>query len=88
MHGQRKTVELLPAAAKQFPDRHATAQVNGLGRQKGVLLLVAVQCQLGQIILGIAAQEIEDAMTTGIDTRGECGPCHGCLGGSRGGNAA
>ena len=77
----------LAGRREQFPDRHTPAQVDGLGGQKGVLLLVAVQGQLGQVILGIAAQEIEDAMTARVDTRRKCGPCHGRLGGSRGGDA-
>ena len=77
----------LAGGREHFPDRHAPAQVDGLGGQKGVLLLVAVQGQLGQVILGIAAQEIEDAMTARIGARGKCGPCHGSLGGSRGGDA-
>ena len=80
MHGQRSTVELLPAVAKHFPERHASSQVDSLRGQKRVLLLVAVQGQLGQVSLGVAAEEIEDAVTSGICARRKCRPCHGRLG--------
>ena len=77
----------MPAACKHLPDRRAAPQVDGLGRQEGVLLLVAVQGQVGQVSLGIAAEEVEDAVTARVRPGRERRPGHRRLGRARGRDA-
>jgi hypothetical protein len=47
---------------------------------KGVLLLVGVGGQGGEVSVGVSAQEVEDAVPPGVDAGGEGGPGHWGLG--------
>ena len=61
---------------EHLPDASPSLQIDDLRRHERVLLLVAIQSQLGQISLRIAAEEVEYAMAAGIQTGGEGRPGH------------
>ena len=72
---------------QQIPDRLASPQVDDLGRQKNILLLVLVQRQFWKVILAVPADEVKDAMPTGIGSRSRRWTTLRGLRGSCGGDA-
>ena len=71
---------------ENVPDRRSPSQIDSLGRQKGILLLVAVQAEIRQVGLGIAAQEVEDSVSSRVGPRRKRGPGNRRLRRARGGN--
>ena len=86
MHGQRRIGRADARRLEKLPDRRSAPQVDGLGRQEGVLLLVAIQAEIGQVGLGIAAQEVEDPVAARVGPGRERGPGDRGLGRARRGN--
>ena len=76
MAGQRRIDEWDAPVAEQFPDRRPAPEVDRLGRHEGVGLDVTAQRDVGAIGLGVAAEEVEDAVAAGVDARGEGRPGH------------
>ena len=87
VHGQRKTVELLPAAASSSQIGIPRRMLTALGGRNAFFCSYRFERQLGKVVLGIAAEKIEDAMPAGVDARGECGPRHRGLGGPGSGDS-
>lgn len=72
---------------EDVPDRGSAAEVDGLGGSEGVFLLVLVEGQVGQVRLGVAAEEVEDTVAAGVEAGGEGRPSDGGLSGGGGGEA-
>ena len=86
MHGTAKDGRADTRRLENVPDRRSASQIDSLGRQKRVLLLVAVQAEIGQIGSGIAAQEVEDSMSSRVGPGRKRGPGNRRLGRARRGN--
>ena len=78
----------MPAALRMLPDRRSSSQIDGLGGQKGVLLLVTIQAEIRQVGVGVAAQEVEDSVAARVDPGRERGPSDRRLRRARCGNAS
>ena len=78
----------MPAALRMLPDRRSSSQIDSLGGQEGVFLLVTIQAEIGQVGLGITAQEVEDSVAARVGPGRERGPGDRRLGRARRGNAS
>ena len=68
------------------PNCRSSSQIDSFGGQKSVLVLVAVQSEIGQVGFGIATQEIKNPVSSRVGPRRKRGPGYRCLGRARGGN--
>ena len=76
----------MPAALRMLPDRRSSSQVDGLGGQKGIFLLVAIQAEIRQVGVGITSQKVEDSVAARVGPGRERGPSDRCLRRARRGN--
>ena len=78
--GSGGSVEPIPAAESRSQTAVPRRRFTAFGREEGVLLLVAVQGEVGPVGRRVAAEEVEDAVAARVRPGGERRPGHRRLG--------